>query len=219
MQLVCRPLKGQEREHSGGLSSESQWRRRRDAVPHHHCRSCRRHRHVPDLPSPDFSPLPAAALIPSAFCERLYHRFRRRHHPRHSSGSAAFYWLSHPQWIWMTLGLTILAPSSFAACSAFGSGAHSPLGRCRRARLLAVGSCATSDRLGNPLIVSVLIGVVTGVFGGMLRDVFCAKLPLCSPMKSLTLPSPLRAAGIPRAGARRTRAGRHRALGLLRPSS
>ena len=48
-----------------------------------------------------------------------------------------FYWLSHPQWIWMTLGLTILAP----------------------------------------VIVSVLIGVVTGVFGGMLRDVFCAKLP------------------------------------------
>lgn len=41
----------------------------------------------------------------------------------------------------------------------------------------AVGSCATSDRLGHPLIVSVLIGVVTGVFGGMLRDVFCAKLP------------------------------------------
>ena len=36
-----------------------------------------------------------------------------------------FYWLSHPQWIWMTLGLTILAPSSCAACSAFGSGAFS----------------------------------------------------------------------------------------------
>lgn len=36
-----------------------------------------------------------------------------------------FYWLSHPQWIWMTLGLTILAPVIVRRVQRFGSGAFS----------------------------------------------------------------------------------------------
>ena len=36
-----------------------------------------------------------------------------------------FYWLSHPQWIWMTLGLTILAPVIVRRVQRFGSVAFS----------------------------------------------------------------------------------------------
>lgn len=106
-----------------------------------------------------------------------------------------FYWLSHPQWIWMTLGLTILAPVIVRRVQRFWQRRILLWADAVGLAFFAVGSCATSDRLGNPLIVSVLIGVVTGVFGGMLRDVFCAKLPSVLPTKSLTLPSPSRAAG------------------------
>ena len=88
-----------------------------------------------------------------------------------------FYWLSHPQWIWMTLGLTILAPVIVRRVQRFWQRRILLWADAVGLAFFAVGSCATSDRLGNPLIVSVLIGVVTGVFGGMLRDVFCAKLP------------------------------------------
>lgn len=88
-----------------------------------------------------------------------------------------FYWLSHPQWIWMTLGLTILAPVIVRRVQRFWQRRILLWADAVGLAFFAVGSCATSDRLGHPLIVSVLIGVVTGVFGGMLRDVFCAKLP------------------------------------------
>ena len=66
-----------------------------------------------------------------------------------------FYWLSHPQWIWMTLGLTILAPVIVRRVQRFWQ---------RRILLWADAFSVQSS-------------------------------PLCSPTKSLTLPSPLRAAG------------------------
>ena len=128
-----------------------------------------------------------------------------------------FYWLSHPQWIWMTLGLTILAPVIVRRVQRFWQRRILLWADAVGLAFFAVGSCATSDRLGHPLIVSVLIGVVTGVFGGMLRDVFCAKLPCAFQRRALRFRRLRGLLGIPRSGARRTRAGRHRALGLLRP--
>lgn len=88
-----------------------------------------------------------------------------------------FYWMSHTEWIWATLALTIFArgflghmkkhhlQNLYNAADAVGLA------------FFSVGSCATALSLGQAEIVSILIGVATGVFGGLLRDVFCDRLP------------------------------------------
>jgi uncharacterized membrane protein YeiH len=88
-----------------------------------------------------------------------------------------FVWVKHDEYIWLILFLTLIAP---------------PLIKLLRYRVaqwlmqvtdaLALGLFAASGALlalnaAMPLTVVVLLGVVTGVFGGVLRDIFCNEIP------------------------------------------
>lgn len=88
-----------------------------------------------------------------------------------------FYWMSHPHWLWLTFLLTVFAPHLirklrmgwrhrlFIWADAIGLA------------FFAVGSTATAWTHDQGAFVSVLIGVATSVFGGLLRDVFFNRLP------------------------------------------
>lgn len=88
------------------------------------------------------------------------------------------YWISHPEYIWATLLLTVIAPLIisrfndkhvrilFIWSDAIGLG------------FFAAGGTSMSLAAGLPNLPSVLMGVCTGVFGGLLRDVFLNRLPL-----------------------------------------
>ncbi len=88
-----------------------------------------------------------------------------------------FFWVQHAGWLWALLALTILALSLMRARhlsptlraiqwpDAVGMGLFTATGT----------QLALAD--GMPSIVAVLMGMITAVFGGVLRDVVCNDIP------------------------------------------
>jgi uncharacterized membrane protein YeiH len=88
-----------------------------------------------------------------------------------------FFWMQHAEWLWVLLGLCVLAMLFLRARhfevteramqwpDAIGLGLFSAAG----ARI--------AMEMGMPAIVAVLMGVVTAVFGGVLRDIVCNEIP------------------------------------------
>ena len=89
-----------------------------------------------------------------------------------------FYWIAHEEYVWMTLILAIFAPtvirhfrrffpySAFIWSDAIGLGFFSS------------GGTALSIEAGMPMLPATMLGVCTGVFGGLVRDVFLNQVPL-----------------------------------------
>ncbi len=88
-----------------------------------------------------------------------------------------FFWVEHAAWLWVMLGLTILA-------MAFMRARHlSPTLRAAQwpdalglGLFTANGTQIALDQ-GLPAIVAVLMGMITAVFGGVLRDIVCNDIP------------------------------------------
>ena len=88
-----------------------------------------------------------------------------------------FFWVEHAAWLWALLGLCIAAmlflrARHFALTEramqwpdALGLG------------LFSAGGTQIALAQGLPAIVAVLMGVVTAVFGGVLRDIVCNEIP------------------------------------------
>jgi uncharacterized membrane protein YeiH len=88
-----------------------------------------------------------------------------------------FFWVEHPGWLWGLLAVCILAmlvlrARHFAVTrrallwpDALGLG------------LFTANGAQIAIDLGLPAVVCVLMGVVTSVFGGVLRDVLCNDVP------------------------------------------
>ena len=88
-----------------------------------------------------------------------------------------FFWVQHPGWIWAILALCVfamlflrarhLAPTERAVQwpDALGLG------------LFTAGGAQIALDQGLPGIVAVLMGTVTAVFGGVLRDIVCNEIP------------------------------------------
>ncbi len=88
-----------------------------------------------------------------------------------------FFWVAHPGWLWTLLGLCVLA-------MVFMRARHfAPTERAMQwPDALGLGLFTASGTqialdTGAPAIVAVLMGVVTAVFGGVLRDVVCNEIP------------------------------------------
>ena len=89
-----------------------------------------------------------------------------------------FYWIAHEEYVWMTLILAAFAPtvirhfrrffpySSFIWSDAIGLG------------FFSAGGTALSIEAGMPMLPATMLGVCTGVFGGLVRDVFLNQVPL-----------------------------------------
>ncbi len=88
-----------------------------------------------------------------------------------------FFWVRHVEYVWAVLLLALLAMRLLRAHhlrltqravqvpDAFGLG------------LFAAGGVAQAHAAGMPALISVLMGVITGVFGGVLRDIVCNEIP------------------------------------------
>lgn len=89
-----------------------------------------------------------------------------------------FYWVAHTEYVWMVLGLSFIAPALlrkfsehqaytvFVWLDAVGLG------------FFCTGGTLLSLTMGMPALPAVLLGVCTGIFGGLIRDVFLNKLPM-----------------------------------------
>lgn len=88
-----------------------------------------------------------------------------------------FFWIENSYWLWLLLGLCIAAmllmrsrhlqftERAIQIPDAFGLGLFTALGT-----QIALSS-------GLPGIAAVLMGVVSAIFGGVLRDIFCNEIP------------------------------------------
>lgn len=88
------------------------------------------------------------------------------------------YWISHSEYVWVTLIMAAFAPmiirrfrdknlhALFVWSDAIGLG------------FFAAGGTSLSLTAGLPYLPAVLMGVCTGAFGGLLRDVFLNRLPM-----------------------------------------
>lgn len=88
-----------------------------------------------------------------------------------------FFWVDHADWLWLVLAMCALAMM-------FMRSRHIPL--TERAILIpdalglglftVLGTQITLN-MDMPVIVCALMGVMTAVFGGVLRDIFCNEIP------------------------------------------
>jgi uncharacterized membrane protein YeiH len=91
-------------------------------------------------------------------------------------GNYPLTWVKHPEYLVLTsvaaLVTIFIAPlmrhlrSLFLVLDALGLVAFTLIG------------CTTALETGNGLMVASVCGVITGVFGGILRDIFCNDIPL-----------------------------------------
>jgi len=93
-------------------------------------------------------------------------------------GRRPFFWVEHPGWIWLLLALCV-------AAMVFLRGRHfAPTERAMQwPDALGLGLFTASGTQialaqGLPPIVAVLMGMVTAVFGGVLRDIVCNEVPV-----------------------------------------
>lgn len=88
-----------------------------------------------------------------------------------------FYWMSHPEWIWMCFLLTLFARPLIRSIRDGWKNLVYIWADAIGLAFFAVGSTATGWAQGADPFACVLIGVATGVFGGLIRDVFMNKMP------------------------------------------
>ncbi|NCA69153.1 MAG: trimeric intracellular cation channel family protein [Sphingobacteriia bacterium] len=88
------------------------------------------------------------------------------------------FWVQHQEYVWLVMALTLIGPPLL------GWMRHRWVDRLMQATdalglgLFAVSGTALALAAEMPLIVAVLLGVVTGVFGGVLRDLLCNRIPV-----------------------------------------
>lgn len=85
-------------------------------------------------------------------------------------------WVAHPEYLAYTIGAAIVTAalarqayrlkSAFLVLDAMGLVAFTVIG------------CDIAASLGVHVVIVVLMGLVTGIFGGLLRDVLCNQVPL-----------------------------------------
>ena len=88
-----------------------------------------------------------------------------------------FFWVEHAAWLWALLALCI------AAMAVLHARHFAPTERAMQwpdalgLGLFSAGGTQIALAQGMPAIVAVLMGVVTAVFGGVLRDIVCNEIP------------------------------------------
>lgn len=88
-----------------------------------------------------------------------------------------FFWVDHSDWLWLMLLLCILAiafmRSSYIALTERAILLPDALGL---GLFAALGTQIALD-MQMPMIICALMGVMTAVFGGVVRDIFCNEIP------------------------------------------
>lgn len=87
------------------------------------------------------------------------------------------FWVQNPEYIWLVLAMALAAPLLLRAMR------HRRVDRLMEGAdalglgLFAISGASLSMVAGMPAVVSVLMGAITAVCGGVLRDVLCNEIP------------------------------------------
>ena len=87
------------------------------------------------------------------------------------------FWVQNPEYVWLVLAMTLAAPLLLRAVR------HQRVDRVMEGAdalglgLFAISGASLSMAAGMPAVVSVLMGAITAVCGGVLRDVLCNEIP------------------------------------------
>jgi len=87
------------------------------------------------------------------------------------------FWVEHHEYVWLVVAMTLAAPLLLRAVR------HQPVDKVTEVAdafglgLFAISGASLAMAAGMPAIVSVLVGAMTAVSGGVLRDVLCKRSP------------------------------------------
>ncbi len=88
-----------------------------------------------------------------------------------------FFWVEHALWLWGLLLLCVLAMLFMRARHFAPTARAMQWPDAAGLGLFTASGTQIALHAGSPAIVAVLMGVVTAVFGGVLRDVVCNEIP------------------------------------------
>ncbi|MBK6974778.1 MAG: trimeric intracellular cation channel family protein [Sterolibacteriaceae bacterium] len=88
-----------------------------------------------------------------------------------------FFWVEHAGWLWVLLGLCALAMLFMRARHFAPTARAMQWPDAAGLGLFTASGTQIALHAGSPAIVAVLMGVVTAVFGGVLRDIVCNEIP------------------------------------------
>ena len=87
------------------------------------------------------------------------------------------FWVEHEVYLWLVLALTLVAPLVLRAARHQFTDKVMVTADALGLGLFAISGTSLAAAAGMPPVVSVLMGAITGVFGGVLRDVLCNEIP------------------------------------------
>lgn len=88
-----------------------------------------------------------------------------------------FFWVQHANWLWALLALAVLALVFMRARHLEPTERAMQWPDAAGLGLFAASGTQVALDMQMPAIVAVLMGVVTAVFGGVLRDIVCNQIP------------------------------------------
>lgn len=88
-----------------------------------------------------------------------------------------FFWVAHAGWLWALLALCVLAMLFMRARHFAPTERAMQWPDAAGLGLFTASGTQIALQAGVPAIVAVLMGVVTAVFGGVLRDIVCNEIP------------------------------------------
>lgn len=88
-----------------------------------------------------------------------------------------FFWVAHAGWLWALLALCVLAMLFMRARHFEPTARAMQWPDAAGLGLFTASGTQIALQDGSPAIVAVLMGVVTAVFGGVLRDIVCNEIP------------------------------------------
>ena len=88
-----------------------------------------------------------------------------------------FFWVEHSYWLWVILGLTILSIWFIKNKHLVYTEKMIQLPDAMGLALATILGTQIALQFDMPLVVSILLGVISGSFGGALRDIVCGEIP------------------------------------------
>jgi uncharacterized membrane protein YeiH len=88
-----------------------------------------------------------------------------------------FFWVEHHQWLWIILGLCVIAMLFLKSKHIAETEKMIQVPDALGLALFTISGTEIALISGSPLLIAVLMGVMTAIFGGVLRDIACNEIP------------------------------------------
>jgi len=89
-----------------------------------------------------------------------------------------FYWVEHQNYVLILFAMSLAAPFLLKSTTRVVSSRALLVADAVGLGLFSISGTSMAIAMGLPIFTSVMMGVITGVFGGVLRDVLCNEVPL-----------------------------------------